>query len=120
MPTAAANLITRLRGNPSNFGSSSAAKYLAHTVRTEVEAQNAVTILHSFVVTDHRRQDEFVGDVVSIGILHRFDRIVVMGAFAFGQCGIRLGDAIPALVAIHRIIAADHRADRHLRRQRLT
>ena len=55
MPSAAAKRITRGRGKPSNSGSSRAREDLAHPVGAEVEAQDAVAVLHPLVVADDRR-----------------------------------------------------------------
>ena len=38
-----------------------------HAVGAEVEAQDAVAILHALVITDDRGEDEFVGHVVGVG-----------------------------------------------------
>ena len=84
----------------------------AHPVGAEVEAQDAVAVLHAFVVADDGGHDELVGHVVRVGVLHHLHRIVEMGAVGFGERGIGLGDAVPALVAVHRVVAADDGADR--------
>ena len=44
------------------------AQNLAHAVGAEIEAQHAVTVLHASVIADHGRQDEFVVDLVGVGI----------------------------------------------------
>ena len=44
---------------------------LPHAVGAEVEAQDAVAVLHALVVTDDRGEDEFVGHVVAVAVLAR-------------------------------------------------
>ena len=92
----------------------------AHPVGAEIEAQDAVAVLHALVVADHRRRDELVGLVAP----RRRPRSPPTGssdmaAFGVGNGGVGLGDAVPALVAVHREIAADDGGDAHAVRQRL-
>ena len=61
MPSAAAKLMARLRGKPSKSGSSNAGEDFPHAVGAEVEAQDAVAVVHAFIVADHGGRDEFVG-----------------------------------------------------------
>ncbi len=91
---------------------------LADAVGAEIEAQHGVAVLDAAIAADHRRHDELVVDAVGIGI--RDGRLYIGKARTLGLDDgvIGLGNAFPALVAVHGIIAADHGHDRHRRRQR--
>ena len=57
------------------------------------------------------RLDKFVGDAALIGPLHRLHRIGELLARAFGHRRLGAVDAIPALVAIHGVVAPGERRD---------
>ena len=66
----------------------------------------------TFTFGDHDRLDEFVGDVLFVAALERGDRIVGAGfGFAMNQRAVGQLDALPAIVAVHRVVAADERGD---------
>jgi len=95
MPTAAANCTTCLRGSrqmqdPAGRRGSRAPG------RAEIEAQDAVAVLHAGVVADHR------GGTTRricrrVGGFDRGFRTVGVGALGVGDRGIGLGDAVPRL-----------------------
>ena len=68
MPAAAANRMIALAREAVEFRLQQRAEDLAHAVGAEVEAQDAVAILHALVVTDHGGDDELVGHVVRVGV----------------------------------------------------
>ena len=84
---------------------------LAHAVGAEVAHQDPVAVLHAGVIADRGGQHELVGLAARIG---RGDRGVGVGRrFASGrnQRLVGLGDALPAPVAVHRVIAPADRGD---------
>ena len=95
------------------------AENLAHAVGPEVEAKHAVAVANAAVIADHRRHHELVAEIVAIGI--RDHRVGIGEARPFGlhDGAIGLDHALPALVAIHGVVAAADRRDRDRRGQRL-
>ena len=89
------------------------AEDFAHPVGAEIEAQHAVAVLHAAIVADHRRHDELVVVLVRIGVGDGRLRVGKARAFGRDHRVIGLGHALPALVAIHGVVAADHGGDRH-------
>ncbi len=86
---------------------------LAHPVRAEVEGQDGVALVDPrLLVPDRRRADELVGLVARVGVLRRLlGRVgVVLGLAADEQVDGLVGP-VPALVAVHREVAPDDRAD---------
>ncbi|MNX91740.1 hypothetical protein D3C86_1238450 [compost metagenome] len=87
------------------------------TVGAEIQAEQAVASLETFITIDHRWQDEFVGDIVFVALGNGAHRIPRVFAFRQNHGVIGFLDALPAIVAIHRIITADYRADAGTLRQ---
>ena len=54
-----------------------------------------------------------------VGIVYHHRGVSEARRLGFGDRGIRLGDTVPALVAVHRVVAARDGGDRHVSRQRL-
>jgi len=77
----------------------------AHPVGAEVGHQQAVAVLHAGISGDRGRQYELVGLARRVGSFERGQRIGGGDATAVLQRGDGLFDPVPALVAIHRIIA---------------
>ena len=59
-----------------------AADILARAVGAEIQAEEAITGLEPLIVADHRRQDEFIGDVVFVACGHSAHRVRRMLALA--------------------------------------
>ena len=57
------------------------------------------------------RLDEFVGHSLGIAFLHGPDHVVTLAALAVDEHIVCEFEALPALVAVHGIIAADDRCD---------
>ena len=95
------------------------AQNLAHAVRPEVEAKHAVAVMNAAIVADHGGQHELVAEVVRIGVGDH--RVGVGEARAFGLHDGAIGPdhALPTLVAIHGVVAADDGRDRYRWRQRI-
>ena len=74
--------------------------------------------LHAGVVADHRGGDELVELSGGVGGLDGGFRAGDVGAACVGDGSVGLGNAIPALVAVHREITADDGGDRNARGQR--
>ena len=84
---------------------------LAGAVGAVVEHQDAVAVLHARVAVDHGRQHELV---VQTGGVALVDGLVGrLGALAFGvdHGVVGQGHALPALVAVHGIVAAGDRRE---------
>ena len=79
---------------------------LAHAVGAEVEAKHAIAIAHALIGADDGGQDELVGDVLAVRIRDRGRRIGERCALAFDDGLVGFRHALPAIVAIHRVIAA--------------
>ena len=117
MPTAAAKRMRRGRGEAVEIRVEQGGQDLAHAVGAEVEAQQAVAVLHAVIVADHGGHDELVGDALAIGAVHRGSRrrrMLAPSPSAIAQIG--LLDALPALVAVHGEVAARDGGDRGRRR----
>src|SRR5262249_37621145 len=94
------------------LGIAQRARDLAHPVRTEVEGDHAVAGADARLGADRRGLDELVGLVAVVGGDHRRTAAVgVMLGATLTEEVVRLLDAIPAAVAVHREVAADDRAD---------
>ena len=79
-------------------------------VGAEVEAEDAVAVLHPLVVADHRGRDELVVFLGLVGGVHGLHRVFRAGA-RLRRVRRRLCDAVPAVVAIHGEVAADDSGD---------
>ena len=86
---------------------------LAHPVGPEVEREHGVARPDPRLLPDRRRGDELVGLVALVGGLDRLPRRCRRGARRgpLAQQVDGLLGPVPALVAVHREVAADHRAD---------
>ena len=94
------------------------AEDFAYPVGAEVEAQQAVAVLDPAIAADHRRHDELVELLFCVGIIDGRLRVWKARALGFDDGVVGFGDALPALVAVHRVIAPDHGGDRNGLRQR--
>ena len=94
------------------------AENFADAVGAEVEAQHAVAVPDAAIVADHRRHDELVELLLRIGVGDGGLRIGKARAVGLDDGVIGFGDALPALVAVHGVVAAEHGRDRNRRRQR--
>jgi len=89
---------------------------LANAVRAEVEDEERVALFdararRARLLLHHDRQDELVGLSRRIRILHGGDGIARRRPFAQHHRRPRLLRAIPAAIAVHRVVAADDRRD---------
>ena len=84
---------------------------LPRPVGTEVEKHHAVAGLDLSVRRADHGHDEFVGDTGGIGLGHRIRGVGVLYPFAVHHGGIGLFDPLPAVVPVHRVVAAHHRCD---------
>jgi hypothetical protein len=83
----------------------------ANTVGAEVERQDGIAVAHAVVAADAGGDDELVGHAFAIGLIH--------GAGGVGEgCALAVGDGevgafhpVPAIVAVHCVVAADDGAD---------
>ena len=79
-------------------------------VRTEVEEDDRVAVLNErqglAVLLDHRRQHKLIGDAVVIGVLEGLHRVGLRHPFPLGQGHIAFLDPVPAVVPVHRVVAA--------------
>jgi hypothetical protein len=93
-------------------------KGFTRSVGAEIEAKHAVSVLDAFEIAHNRRQYELIAEIMRVRIGN--DSIGTWKAWPLRVCDgtVGLGDTVPALVAIHRVIATTHRCDRNGRRQR--
>ena len=84
------------------------ARNFARTVRAEVKEDNGIVRADFCALCADGWNDEFVGYILFIGILYRLDRVGTLDAFAVYHGRIGLLHALPAVVAVHRIVAAHH------------
>ena len=94
------------------------AQNFPHPVGAEIEAQHAVAVLHAAIVADHRRNDELVEFFVGVGVGDDSRRIGKARPVGFDDGVVGFRHALPALVAIHGVVAAAHGGDRNGFRQR--
>ena len=80
---------------------------LAGAVGAEVHAEEAVTGLQPLVAVDHRGRDELVGLVLGVALAHRGHRVGGALALAEDHRVIGLLDPLPAVVAVHGVVATD-------------
>ena len=92
---------------------------LAYAVGAEVEAEHAVAVAHAAIVADDRGHHELVAEIVRVGVRDRRAGIRKARALRFHDCADRpWRHALPAVVAIHGVVAAADRRDRNGSRQR--
>ena len=94
------------------IGIEQCAQDLARPVGPEVRHEHTVAVIHAAVFTDWGRPDEFVGFAGKPSELYGLsDRILPRAQFAFPVHQRRIGicGAFPALVPVHRVVAAGHR-----------
>ena len=96
---------------------SQGAQYLPGAVRAKIQKQQTVTILHAGVIANHRRADEFITFTCSIGRLNRRRGGFCRYTLTIDHQLKRLLHPLPAVVAVHRVKAANHRGNTGLRRQ---
>ena len=84
------------------------AHQLAHAIGPEVDAEHSVAGLEARRAGDDARLDEFVGLPGVVGLLDRRDGILGRGAHAVDDRVVRQLGAVPALVAVHRVVTPDH------------
>ena len=96
------------RGSPRKiveFGIDQGGENLAHAVGAEITRQQAVARRHAGIIADHRRQHEFIRLAASIGDVDRRQGVLGRRAARRHQGVIGQGNAIPAIVAVHGVIA---------------
>ena len=114
MPAAAANA-DRARAREAREGRiEQGGQDLAHAVGAEVEAEQAVAVAHAAVVADHGRQARTRRSCRA----HRHPRSPPRRPGTRGPrprtiARVGLVDALPALVAVHGVVAPAHGRDRH-------
>ncbi len=104
----------------SKAGSTKRARHLAGAVGAEVVEDDGVVIVNrahwrggsAFAFCDDDGLDELVGDSLLVAFLESGDGIVRMRfGFAVNHCAVGQLDAFPAVVAVHRVVAAGERGD---------
>ena len=84
---------------------------LARAVRTEVEEDGTIAVLHALIALDDERHDELIVDTVLVACLEAGYRIVCYDALCMSDGLIGLLLAVPAMIAVHRVVAASDRRD---------
>ena len=87
------------------------------TVGAEIQAEKPVTILRATVCADNGWRDEFI--LLPFGIALRHGGRGIRGGFAFAMDHGVIGPRhpVPAVVAVHRPVTANHRGDKSAARQ---
>src|SRR5437764_818812 len=83
----------------------------APAVGTEVEEERHVVLRQARTAVQDHRLDELVRETSVVRGPHRGDRVVGVRAFARDDRLQRAIGALPAVVAIHRVVATDHGGD---------
>ena len=83
----------------------------SRTVGAEIEEYDAVALLHARIAADDGRDDKFVRHLLRVRGFDSFLRRRLLHAVSLGDGVIRLLDALPALVAIHGVVAPRDRRD---------
>ena len=86
-------------------------RQLTAAVGSEVEEDRCVAVLESRCSRDDDRLDELVRHAGLVAGTHRRDRIVRLATHSCGDRVERTLRALPALVAVHRVVATDDRRD---------
>ncbi len=94
------------------------AENFADAIGAEVEAQHAIAVLDAAIVADHRRHDELVELLLGVGVGNGGLRIGEARPLSLNDGVVGFGHALPAFVAVHRVVAAGHSRNRHGLRQR--
>ena len=89
------------------------ARELARAVVAEVEEDDGVAILNAAdgaagSIRPHDGLHEFIGDAGGVGVFDRLHKILRRRALPVNEEVVGLFDALPALVAVHRVVASDH------------
>ena len=84
---------------------------LTRSVGTEVVEDDAVVRFDSVAAGDDGRQHELVGHAVVIAVLHRLYGIGLLYALAVDDRGIRLFDALPAIISVHGVVTSADGSD---------
>ena len=102
---------TRSRRKPAERRIGHCRQYLARPVRAEVQAKESVAILGTGIVANDHRGHEFIHFTLGIGRGHGGLRGRRRLALGFDHRAVGPLDPLPAVVAVHRPIAPDHRGD---------
>ena len=86
-------------------------------IRAEVEAQDAIAIMHALIVAQHTRFHEFIRAPFAIGIRDPLRRVLSSVALAIAKRLIGQLHAFPVVVSVHGVVAAGHRGDKRVVRQ---
>ena len=76
----------------------------ARAISAEIQAEDPIPVLHAGVALQHRGRDKFIVFVQTIGIIHRIAGGWGGTAFALHDRLISFGNAVPAVVTVHREI----------------
>ena len=80
-------------------------------VRTEVEEYHRIPGADLSAAGTHGRHHEFVGNLLGVAVGHRLHRALCLDALAVNHGGIGLFHTVPAVVAVHGVVAAHYRSD---------
>ena len=87
---------------------------LAHAVGAEIEAEHAVAVAHALIIADDAGDDELVGHLAPVRVVDQARGVGEGRALALGDGEVGLGDAVPAAVAVHGVVAARDGGDADL------
>ena len=84
---------------------------LTRAVGTEVVENYTVVRLDCRAALYNAGYNKFVGNILLIAVLDRADGALCLNAFAVYHCGVRLFNALPAVVTVHRVVTAHNGGD---------
>src|SRR5205814_9194516 len=89
------------------------AGYFANAVGSEVETDAGVFVANgaqslTFCIGADKRHDELIGHAFVVRLFHSLDRVGVLAGFTIAENHgiVCLGNALPAAIAIHGVIAS--------------
>ena len=103
------------RSNPSKAGSARACDELASPIGPEIGVDDRIARLDAGVGADDRRRDEFVVLAPGVGGLDGFGGGGGSLPHPVDDGVVAALDALPAVVAVHRVVAPTDRGDRRVR-----
>ena len=83
----------------------------ASTVGAEVEENHAVALFHAVIIADNDGDNKFVGNLVVVGFFNRRGGIRFFRRVSFGNGVVGFLHAVPALIAVHCVVATGNRSD---------
>ena len=84
---------------------------LTRSVGTEVVEDDAVVLFDGVAALDDSRDHELVGNAVVVAVLNSLYRAFLINALTVDDRGIRLLDALPAVISVHGVVTTHDGGD---------